>query len=300
MVNSYGLQIHGKCEEKLNSKITLGGRNYSLDLLRIIAIMMVLVLHTNLFGGFLQNSKNDSYSFFINLYEHLSIIAVDVFVIISAWFLRFKSASFSKVLNLIWTLVFWTVIMSLVAVMLGEQITWRDIMKLIPIIGKNCDFCSGYIVMYLFSPFVNRMLDAMSSIQIARMAISAFVLFSLFSPLTSSGYMGIGGGYSFTWFIILYIITAWIKSVNQLPSKSFLLAIYLLGSVVGAVSDTFNVPVLGSLAYNNPLVVVCAFSLFLFFVKIEIRNNILVSFIRFFAPLSFGVFLIHANLVFER
>ena len=74
----------------------------------------------------------------------------------------------------------------------------------------------------------------------------------------------------------------------------------LLGAIVGAISEFYDIPVLGSLQYNNPLVVICAFCLFLFFVKTTIRNNIFISIIRFFAPLSFGVFLIHANPIFER
>lgn len=68
-----------KCKLLVINK--LGSRTYSLDLLRIIAMMMVLVLHTNLFGGFLKINSNDSYELCIDLYEHLSIVAVDVFII---------------------------------------------------------------------------------------------------------------------------------------------------------------------------------------------------------------------------
>ena len=90
----------------------------------------------------------------IDLYEHLSIVAVDVFIIISAWFFKIKVyIFFSKVLNLIWTIMFWTVVMSSVAVLLGEQITLVDIAKSFPIIGEAYDFCSGYIILYLCSPF---------------------------------------------------------------------------------------------------------------------------------------------------
>lgn len=164
-----------KCKLLVINK--LGSRTYSLDLLRIIAMMMVLVLHTNLFGGFLKINSNDSYELCIDLYEHLSIVAVDVFIIISAWFLRLKSTSFSKVLNLIWTIMFWTVVMSSVAVLLGEQITLVDIAKSFPIIGEAYDFCSGYIILYLCSPFLNKMLDNMSLKQLSLMTICVFLFF---------------------------------------------------------------------------------------------------------------------------
>ena len=45
-----------KCKLLVINK--LGSRTYSLDLLRIIEIMMVLFIHTNLFGDFLKiNNK---------------------------------------------------------------------------------------------------------------------------------------------------------------------------------------------------------------------------------------------------
>lgn len=264
-------------------------------------MMMVLVLHINQCGGFLKIDSNDFYEFCIDLYEHLSIIAVDVFVIISAWFLRLKSASFSKVLNLIWIILFWTVVMSSLAVLLGEPLTLADIVNSIPVIGRAYGFCSGYIIMYLCSPFLNKMLDNMSLKQISLMAISIFVLFSLFSQLSRNNYMSIGGGYSFMWFIMLYIITAWIKIIQcWLPSKWVFLTLYLLGSIIGTISEYYDIPVLGSLYYNNPLVVISAFCLFLFFVKTEIRSNVLIFLIRYLAPLSFGVFLIHANPILVR
>lgn len=277
-----------------------GGRNISLDLLRIIAMMMVLILHTNLFGGFLKIESKDAYGFLITLYEHISIVAVDVFVIISAWFFRTKETSFTKVVTLFWIILFWTVVMSMVAVLLGETITLKDIVKSIPFIGRAYDFCGGYIIMYLCSPYLNKMLDNISKKQQTLFAIGSFILFSCFSPVTSSHYLLINGGYSFVWFIILYIITAWIKSLEKIFSKRFFLCAYIICSLGGAVAMFFNIPLLGDLEYNNPIVTISAFSLFLMFAQLRIKNPIVVKFVTFFAPLAFGVFLIHANFIFER
>lgn len=277
-----------------------GERNLSLDLLRIIAMMLVLVLHTNLFGGFLKIQYNDAYCFLINLYEQFAIVAVNVFVIISAWFLRTKYISFSKVLTLIWIILFWTVVMSLVAIGLGERVTFKDLIMVVPIIGRAYDFCSGYIVMYLFSPYLNKMLDNISFKWLSLLAVGTFILFSCLSPITSSHYLSINGGYSFIWFIMLYIITAWIKSLEKLPSKKLLICVYFLCSLGGAVAVFFNIPFIGNIDYNNPIVTISAFSLFLTFVQIKIQSPVLIRFISFFAPLSFGVFLIHAHPVLER
>ena len=92
-----------KCKLLVINK--LGSRTYSLDLLRIIAMMMVLVLHTNLFGGFLKINSNDSYELCIDLYEHLSIVAVDSIYYNKCMVFKIKVYIFFKSLNLIWTIM---------------------------------------------------------------------------------------------------------------------------------------------------------------------------------------------------
>lgn len=278
-----------------------GGRNVSLDLLRILAMMMVLVLHANLSGGFLRVEEQGLFKFFICLYEHFAIIAVNLFVIISAWFLRTKEASIFKVISLICTIVFWTVLTSFLAVLLGESLSQKDVMNAIPVLGRNYDFCSGYIVMYLCSPYLNKMLNNITNRQLSLLAIGAFLLFSVLTPIESSHYLSVGGGYSFMWFIMLYIFTAWIKTYERIFSPIKLLMIYLICCIVGAVADYYKTPpVLGGLGYNHPIVVISAFCMFLFFYQIRISNRFAVKTILFFAPLSFGVFLIHANPVLVR
>ena len=74
----------------------LGGRNYSIDLLKIISMMMVLALHTNRYGGFLDRTDLSWYNFIVYYFEHLAIPAVDIFIIISSWFLRDKTCSIYK------------------------------------------------------------------------------------------------------------------------------------------------------------------------------------------------------------
>lgn len=283
-----------------NKLVIGGGRIISLDLLRIIAMCMVLVLHTNLSGGFLKIEEPNIYRLLICLYEHMSIVAVDVFVIISAWFLSEKYTSFSKIVSLIWTILFWTIIMSIIAYMLGEQISFKDIAKSVPLIGRAYDFCSGYIVMYLCSPYLNKILDNTTKKQLSLLALGAFVLFSVATPLTTSHYLYIGGGYSFMWFVILYIITVWVKTIRDYFSIRHCLYVYLTLSFFCALADFYGIAFIGGLEYNNPFVAVSAFSIFLVFLKINIRCAFLARLVSFFAPLAFGVFLIHANFLFAR
>jgi len=138
-------------------------RNWSIDLARIIAMLMVLILHINLFGGFLAIKDHSFYYFCVLVYEHFAIIAVDVFVIISAWFLCYKTINISKVVNLFVPVVFWTIVIGIVTCFLGVEITKTDLFLQIPIIGSSYDFVTGYIVMFILSPFINVLINNLIS-----------------------------------------------------------------------------------------------------------------------------------------
>ena len=72
-------------------------RNLNFELLRIIAMFMVVMLHVNWFGGLLNGYKPDLYPFpflICNFFEFFCIIAVNLYVLISGYFLSGKSSPF--------------------------------------------------------------------------------------------------------------------------------------------------------------------------------------------------------------
>ena len=97
---------------------------------------MVLALHFNMLCGFLNVNDRSFFEFSIKLYEHLSIVAVDVFIMISAWFLCEKESPFKigKLIDLLLVVIFWTVVSMIIAVCLGERVSIRDCLKSIPVI----------------------------------------------------------------------------------------------------------------------------------------------------------------------
>jgi len=109
-------------------------------------------------------------------------------------------------------------------------------------------------------------------------------------------------GYHFFWFVTLYIVTSYIRKnglFNKFP-KYFFLVLFLTLALIASLCDFFQIPYIAQRPYNNPIVVICAFSFFLFFTRISIKSKVLVSSIKFFAPFAFSVYLIHANGLIEK
>ena len=280
----------------INKHINGGGRHLGLDLLRIVAMAMVLVLHLNLLGGFLAVRDGSWFEYLVRLVQHTSAVAVDVFVIISAWFLCRRKATLRRLFSLLATILTYTVLTTLIALALGMHFSLRDLYLLLPIVGNNYDFCNGYIVMYLLSPFLNRMLDSLTPRLHALLAIGLLVLFSLLSPVMLCGYLGLRGGYHFVWFCILYVATSWLRTLNLDRLRRRTLAVLFCAAVlIGTLADVWRVPMLGSMTYNHPLVAFCAFTLVLLFAKTEVHNAKVQQAVVYLAPASFAVFLLHAS-----
>lgn len=261
---------------------------------------MVLGLHTNNYGGFLDLKQPLWYVYLINYFEHLCIVAVNVFVIISAWFLRDRACSIQKIVSLLITILFWTTVSLCVVKSLGQEVSLKWVAKSIPFFGRAYDFLSGYIVMYMVSPVLNNMLNSSTKRQRFLLCIGSFFLFSIMAPITTSHYLLINSGYSFVWFICLYVMTAYIKENTINIGKYTYFGLYILMSLFAACAAVNNIPIISDLSYNNVVVTICAFSLFLFFKEIELTHKRLISIVSFLSPMTLGVFLIHDHNLMEQ
>ena len=282
--------------------MVIGQRNWSIDLGRIAAMLMVLILHINLFGGFLSIKDHSLYYFCILFYEHIAIIAVNVFVIISAWFLCDKNITISKVVYLFVPIIFWSILLGIVTHFLGVEITKKDIFLQIPVIGSSYSFVTGYLVMFVLSPYTNVLINNLTHKRHQRLCIILLFFFSLLSPFVKCQYIDLNMGYHFFWFITLYLVTSYIRKYGLFENFTWyhFLFIYLSLSLLASICEFAGIPYIGQRPYNNPIVVICAFSFFLFFTRISIKSKVIVSPISFFAPLAFSVYLIHANRLIEQ
>ena len=134
------------------------------------------------------------------------------------------------------------------------------------------------------------------------------IIMALWSDLIpSANPFGVYQGASVIWFIVLYLIGSYIRlyiDVMKYKFKALLLYISasaivclcwiiltILSKRISAISNVVNY----YCRYNCIIVVVASVALFIMFLRIKIHNNILTKIIRFFAPLTLGVYLIHDN-----
>lgn len=272
-------------------------------------MIMVVVLHLNLFGGLLSSattSDNLGFRWVVNFYEEICLIAVNVFVIVSSWFLsssKSTSIKTKRVLHLIVSMFFWFVVSTTIAYGLGVKIGINELLSYTPIIGKSYGFITGYIVLYLLSPYLNKLTSQLSNRAWLILVVGLFILFSLSAPIVRNGYLYINGGYSFAWFTIIYLIVGFIRNCTHWDKYSWkvYVSIFSILTIIGTVARIYIPSLYVSKGhYNDPIVFCSALSCFLLFASIKIGNKTICKLLSFFVPLSVAVFFIHANPFIEQ
>lgn len=292
-----------------------GGRNYAIDLLRILSMFMIVMLHSGTHGGTLFIGEGlNPYSIWFHYVEALSICSVDVFVLISGYFLCTQKFKPSRILKMVFVVIFYSVAWLLItAYVFHEPIALKDIVRaILPISYHQYWFISCYVGMYLFSPMLNVLVKNLSQKQHLGSIILLVLVFSVWPDLLPySSPLGVSDkGYTVAWFIVLYIIAAYFRKypVKMKPSKAFrnyvlsaflLLMVWLVIAIVSG-ADSFVDEWHGHLTfyfyrYNSFLVLLTAVFLWLVFVNIKIESLVIQKTISLVAPLTMGVYLIHDN-----
>lgn len=292
-------------------------RNVGLDLLRIISMIMVLMLHY-LGKGQITNIENvDKMSYiFYSLIESLVIVAVNCYVLISGYFLVKSEFKFKKLFKLWGEVVFYSIMVYLVVIVLGlQKFSIKDaILACFPVITKQYWFITTYMALYILSPFINKLIYALTKEEYKKLLIILLVIFSLVSILPSEMLLDKTGGYGIIWFICLYLIAAYIRlyitKEKIMKYKKMYIPIYILLGIITTIGvlilqyifEMLNLRDLSLklLYYNMPLVLIESICLFLFCNTIEIKNKFVQKVILFIAPLTFAVYIIHEQPVLSK
>lgn len=290
-------------------------RNYNIDLFRIIATFLVIVLHVLGHGGVLNsNSPNEINYWLVWLLEICAYCAVNCFALISGYIMVNKTIKAKNVIGLWLQVLFYSVLFTaLFFVFLPETRSIKNlVVAVIPILGKQWWYISSYFAVYFFIPFLNKAINTISQQTYKKvLLLILFAICCVDCVLPIDAFL-LNNGYSAIWLVIVYLFGAYIRKYDICkkitPFKCLLgfwamivltfvskIAIwYLTMNVFGEAKfeNTF-------ISYTSITILLSAIFLLLFCLKIKI-NNTVSKLICFVSPAALGVYLIHVHpLVFD-
>ena len=152
-------------------------RKSNVELLRIAAILGVIVLHYNGMVGFGAVADGSVNQWILLFLESLCICAVDLFILISGFFLcRTGERKLIKAVELV-VMVMAAGILKYALSLIGPG--GFSLKGLISAVIPNNYFITLYVTLYLVSPYLNRITDSLSTRQYRNFLCLLLALFSL-------------------------------------------------------------------------------------------------------------------------
>ncbi len=268
----------------------------NIELLRIVAMFLVLVVHADFYSLGVPTQEdytNNPISFFTrSIFQSISIVCVDVFVLISGWF--GIKASFKGFASFVFQCAYF--MFGIYAVMLISGMATFSFKGL-----SEC-FClttfywfvTSYVGLYIVSPILNAFIEKASKRQYTYVLIAFFLFQTIFGWRNSAPYFQ--RGYSAFSFIGLYLLARYVKlfyyqSINKLTGGVLYVLSVSANTIFFFLMVRFNIPI-DPYVYVSPIVIIGALGLLLFFSRIKIGTN---KYINFIAKSAFAAYLLHQN-----
>jgi len=297
-----------------------------IDLLKMTSMVMVLILHICLKGGVLYSLEVGTAGYAAAWFiESLCYCAVNCYALITGYLMyRSETENFKyfKIIPL-WLQTFFysggiTILFLIISPDSLNEAGYAVINGFIPVLSNNYWYFTSYFGMFFFIPFFNLLIKNMDRKQFTVLMLTLFILFS-FVPYTFTERMDIffvGFGYSVLWLSVMYFAGAYIKKFETSIKikKPVWALVYFFSSFIPCVNsvllDLISADNLENIYpqnlggytydYTSPFTVIGAVSLFMLFRDVEVKNRFGSALIKFFAPASFSVYLIHTHpLVFK-
>lgn len=288
-------------------------RESNIELLRNISMFMILVIHANFvalsridYCELVSNTIPSVTRYFI---ESLGIVAVNVFIFISGWF--GINVTKKRVFSFIYLVLFFTVCVGFLSILLRRSsfnIGW--LLDALQFSAKDW-FIKSYLVLMIIAPILNSYCKTVDE-KTQRYVMIAFFLFEAIYGWAMGGRRFFVDGYGPLHFIGLYVTAQYIHNhVQDDTAPYFLKKLFLLPKradlsiffIVAVINTVFVVK--GSMfigrtesihalayAYSNPLVIIGALYLLMFFSKL---NMPYIKWVNWFGASSFAVYLFHSE-----
>ena len=282
-------------------------RASNFELLRILAMLLILVLHANFLAFRFPTNEAIHSQPLTSLgqvwSEALAIVGVNVFILISGYF--GIKARIKGIVSLLFQAFFYTVGVYSTLVLLGlEPFSLSEFMgSLMPLNRKSEWFLPTYLSLMIFSPLLNALAQRTSEQELRRYLLLFFLVEFVLGFINDQ--LEVKDGYSLFAFAGIYLIGRYLRlypqRLERWNGRTFLLgyfgltfaqslALFLFAYGTGQ-SIVASPLAYKFMSYVSPINILAAVLLFLAFSRIKVQS----AAINWIGSSTLAVYLIHCN-----
>ncbi|MBE5865806.1 MAG: acyltransferase [Lachnospiraceae bacterium] len=292
------------------------GRQKNLEELRCLAMMMVVVLHFLGKGNLLGETAVSGMSavgIAAWVLEAFCIVAVNVYMLISGYFLCESSFKLNRLLTLYLQIWMYSVGVGMLGGLAGitpagEINTHYFLSLLFPVSMGHYWFMTAYVFLYLLLPLVGMAVKKMTKEQLNLVLITVLAVFCILKSVLPFRLEEDGQGYDMLWYLCVFLVAAYIRKFGiGFLKKKWHCALMYVGGCLLALAELFLLRYVylrtGSLGlimqisfeYNHLFVLMAAVGLFGLFLHVK-GEGMIGTIAAKVSPYVLGVYLLHENI----
>jgi surface polysaccharide O-acyltransferase-like enzyme len=278
------------------SGVMMKKRNSSLELLRIVSMILIVAHHYVVHGGVYTSTNNPTNELIVQFLLYGGKLGVMIFIIITGYFLIDSSFSFKRLVRLYLQVIFYsitlTILFTYIQVPYVPVVSLKDFYQLFfPVVYQPYWFFTSYAVLFLFTPAINAIIKNLDNKNVLFYLGISFLFFTLLPTFLSKN---IAFDHT-SRFMFYYSIGAIIKRFEKsIPGHALiysLLAILVyVGTIVYIHGTDGNVGQWSGL--DSFAMIMTGLLSVIGAIKVSFHSSIL----NWVASTTFGVYLLHDNI----
>lgn len=290
-----------RCEAPMPQRLA------NMDALRVLAMCLIVMQHTLYHGGMMaaaEQTPGNAAFYEVWFFYALASCGVDVFVLLSGYFLAKQAFRLKRIFLLAVQVFFYSAGICLILALTGRiALTPGALVEnLLPLSTRQYWFLTAYFGLALLSPFLNRCLAHLNRRQHGLLCLLlVFMAGARPGAALLEDRFSTGGETGALWMICLYAVGAWFRLYYRGGAGKLRLLAGYFGCGAAVALIRFALLQSGSarnpydfVRYHTLLIFLEALCLFALFLKVPERFRGAAAF-RVLGPAALGVYLLHDN-----
>lgn len=294
-------------------------RQANFELLRIVAMLMIIALHylnkANFTTAYAKDPSVVNYAAL--LIDAFCAVAVNCYVLLSGYFLVESAWKPKRIVSLVAQVLFYSILVSIPFMLThygGLSFSGLSIYDwlqfVLPIETEHYWFATAYLIMYAFAPLLAAGVRAVEKCTLQIVIVVLVFYFCVWKSIIPVVFATDRYGYEFGWFLFLFLIAAYIRlygcpALDKKKNAAMLyvcmgLCMFILSVVSGRLAQTikaFANYMMAPTNYNHILCLFASVGLFMLFKNMKPWEGRIAEIIRRLAPYTFGVYLLHEHIL---
>ena len=280
-------------------------RNSNFELLRVIAILMITAYHYVVHGA----NGMEGVGNLLNIISMWGKAGVNLFCLLTGYMMSCKAEINYKRLRSVEIQVLFYTLTGLAFGCLAHQSLGIGgiLVSVFPVVFGHYWFVTAYVIVFLLSPFLNRMIQGLEQKEFLRLLIICYAIWSIIPFFTLRESNGMFWN-QFIWFVVMYLTGAYIRLTDNRNNKKKYINVILISTLLLVISvftiswvSTYYSQASQFVTYfrwsNSPLIVITCIAMMRLAAMAQPRT---IGWINFLASLVFGIYLFQENIFYRH